>query len=264
MLLESSCIHQRHMWHSNREVATRGLEQFKIPAADAVCLKVASSLKFCAHGSLQSFNGSLQSFSTSDKIKGPKTDPPGGTTFDPKRVHFWTPFEIHLLCARVQNWALNILNPVPSWGPVWRPTQISLEPCCSNPAAYINVTCDIATARWQPGASNSSRFPPRMLFVLKVASSLKFCAHANPIDWISLFSDYYLRLVVFIYFLEIGYHELPKYLQRFCLLSYFFGLFSTSVKTRNLFIFLTIFQTIYCFLKLYILFRCPGIAQTPS
>jgi hypothetical protein len=85
--------------------------QFKIPAADAVCVKVASSLNFFAHGS-------LQSFSTSDKIKGPKTDPPGGTTFDSKRVHFWTPFEIHLLSARVQNWALNILNPVPPGGPV--------------------------------------------------------------------------------------------------------------------------------------------------
>ena len=77
--------------------------------SDAACVKVASSLTFCAHGS-------LQSFSKSDKKKRPKTDPPGGTTFDPKRVHFWTPFERHLLCARVQNWCLDILNPVPPWG----------------------------------------------------------------------------------------------------------------------------------------------------
>ena len=83
--------------------------QFKIPATDAVCIKVALSLTFCAHSS-------LQSFSTSDKMKGPKTGPPGGTTFDPKRVHFWVPSEIHLLCARVQNWALSILNLAPPWG----------------------------------------------------------------------------------------------------------------------------------------------------
>ena len=86
-----------------------GPPQFKIPATDAVCVKVASSLTFCAHSS-------LQSFSTSDKMKGPKTGPPGGTTFDPKRVHFWVPSEIYLLCARVQNWALSILNLVPPWG----------------------------------------------------------------------------------------------------------------------------------------------------
>ena len=86
-----------------------GPPQFKIPATDAVCVKVASSLTFCAHSS-------LQSFSTSNKMKGPKTGPPGGTTFDPKRVHFWVPSEIYLLCARVQNWALSILNLVPPWG----------------------------------------------------------------------------------------------------------------------------------------------------
>ena len=40
--------------------------QFKIPATDAVSVKVASSLTFCAHSSLPSFN-------TSDKMKGPKT-----------------------------------------------------------------------------------------------------------------------------------------------------------------------------------------------
>ena len=58
-----------------------GPRQFKIPATDAVCVKVALSLTFCAHSS-------LQSFSTSDKMKGPKTGPPGGTTFDPKRSTF--------------------------------------------------------------------------------------------------------------------------------------------------------------------------------
>ena len=89
--------------------AKYGPPQFKIPATDAVCVKVASSLTFCAHSS-------LQTFSTSDKMKGPKTGPPGGTTFDPKRVHFWVPSEIYLLCARVQNWALTILNLVPPWG----------------------------------------------------------------------------------------------------------------------------------------------------
>ena len=40
--------------------------------SDAACVKVASSLTFCAHGS-------LQSFSKSDKKKRPKTDPPGKT-----------------------------------------------------------------------------------------------------------------------------------------------------------------------------------------
>ena len=71
-------------------------------------VRAASRLKFCAHSS-------LQSFSTSDKMKGPKTGLPGGTTFDPKRVHFWVPSEIYLLCARDQNWALSILNLVPPW-----------------------------------------------------------------------------------------------------------------------------------------------------
>ena len=42
-----------------------GPPQFKIPATDAVCVKVASSLTFCAHSS-------LQSFSTSDKMKDQK------------------------------------------------------------------------------------------------------------------------------------------------------------------------------------------------
>ena len=101
----------RKIRHANTGLPSSryGPPQFKIPATDAVCVKVASSLTFCAHSS-------LQTFSTSDKMKGPKTGPPGGTTFDPKRVHFWVPSEIYLLCARVQNWALTILNLVPPWG----------------------------------------------------------------------------------------------------------------------------------------------------
>ena len=70
--------------------ANKGLPSSRFP----LVLKVASSLTFCAHSS-------LQSFSTSDKMKGPKADPPGGTTFDPKGVHFWAPSEVHLLRARV-------------------------------------------------------------------------------------------------------------------------------------------------------------------
>ena len=45
----------------------------------------------------------------------------------------------------VQNWALNILNPVPPWGLFDAPLKHSLESCCSNLAAYINVTHDTAT-----------------------------------------------------------------------------------------------------------------------
>ena len=106
----STIWHIQHRSSLSRVYIEFGLRiQFKIPAADAVCVRVASRLKFCAHSS-------LQSFSTSDKMKGPKTGLPGGTTFDPKRVHFWVPSEIYLLCARDQNWALSILNLVPPWG----------------------------------------------------------------------------------------------------------------------------------------------------
>ena len=89
--------------------ANTGLPSSRFLPRMLFVFKIASSLTFCAHSS-------LQSFSTSDKMKGPKTGPPGGTTFDPKRVHFWVPSEIYLLCARVQNWALSILNLVPPWG----------------------------------------------------------------------------------------------------------------------------------------------------
>ena len=87
-------------------------------------------------------------------MKGPKTGLPGGTTFDPKRVHFWVPSQIYLLCARDQNWALSILNLVPPSGLVWRPTQILSWIVLFASATYSNVTDDIATARWQLGASN--------------------------------------------------------------------------------------------------------------
>ena len=136
-----------------------GPPQFKIPATDAVCVKVASSLTFCAHSS-------LQSFSTSDKMKGPKTGLPGGTTFDPKRVHFWVPSEIYLLCARVQNWTLSILNLVPPWRLVWRPIQYSLEARCWHQATNIPSHI-IATTSWQPGPRTREAFTvsPKSLLI---------------------------------------------------------------------------------------------------
>ena len=73
-------------------------------------------------------------------MKGPKTGPPGGTTFDPERVHFWVPSEIYLLCARVQNWALSILNPVPPGGLFDVPFKYSLKVRCWNLATNISVT----------------------------------------------------------------------------------------------------------------------------
>ena len=111
-----------------------------------LCYKVASSLTFCAHSS-------LQSFSTSDKMKGPKTGPPGGTTFDPKRVHFWVPSEIDLLCARSKT------GPSVFW--IWclpgdlfdAPFKYSLEARCWNQAPQTSASHIIATTSWQP-ASN--------------------------------------------------------------------------------------------------------------
>ena len=73
-------------------------------------------------------------------MKGPKTGPPGGTTFDPERVHFWVPSEIYLLCARVQNWVLSILNLVSPWGLFDAPFKYSLEVHCWNQATNISVT----------------------------------------------------------------------------------------------------------------------------
>ena len=66
-----------------------GLPSLRFVAADAGCIKI----DFAHMG--------LQGFSTSAHVKKQKTDPPGGTTFDSKRVHFWIPFEIDFLSARV-------------------------------------------------------------------------------------------------------------------------------------------------------------------
>ena len=82
-----------------------GLPQFKIPAADAVCVKAASSLTFCAHGSLQ-------------RNKRVKKQTRQEEPLSVLGIHFWTSFEIHLLCTRVQNWALDLLNLMPLWGAV--------------------------------------------------------------------------------------------------------------------------------------------------
>ena len=44
-------------------------------------------------------------------MKGPKLDPPGGTTFDFKGVHFLTPLETRFLCMKWgQNWTLQGLR----------------------------------------------------------------------------------------------------------------------------------------------------------
>jgi hypothetical protein len=40
--------------------------------------------------------------------KGKKLDPPGGTTFNSKRVHFLTIFETRFFCTEVQNWTLSL------------------------------------------------------------------------------------------------------------------------------------------------------------
>ena len=89
--------------------------------------------------------------STSDKMKGPKTGPPGGTTFDPKRVHFWVPSEMYLLWARVQNWALSILNLVPPWWLVWRPYSNTLLRRVVGIRPQTSASHIIATTSWQPG-----------------------------------------------------------------------------------------------------------------
>jgi hypothetical protein len=66
-------------------------------------------------------------------MKGPKLDPPGGTTFDFKGVHFLTPLETRFLCTGVQNWTLNRLNPVPpcrsGFKPIQAPSSAALFQC---------------------------------------------------------------------------------------------------------------------------------------
>ena len=54
-----------------------GLPSSRFVAADAGCTRKDT---FAPMG--------LQAFSTSAQVKGQKTDPPGGATFDSKRVHF--------------------------------------------------------------------------------------------------------------------------------------------------------------------------------
>ena len=124
--------------------ANTGLPSSRFLPRMLFCVKVASSLTACAHSS-------LQSFSTSDTMKGPKTGPPGGTTFDPKRVHFWVPSEIYLLCARVQNWALSILNLVPPWALVLTPHSNTLLRRVVGIRPQTSASHIIATTSWQPG-----------------------------------------------------------------------------------------------------------------
>lgn len=52
---------------------------------------------------------------TCTHMKGPKLDPPDGTTFDFEGVHFLTLSGTCLLSTGGQNWTLKMLNPVPPW-----------------------------------------------------------------------------------------------------------------------------------------------------
>ena len=52
---------------------------------------------------------------TCTHMKGPKLDPPDGTTFDFEGVHFLTLSDTCLLSTGAQNWTLKMLNPVPPW-----------------------------------------------------------------------------------------------------------------------------------------------------
>ena len=80
--------------------------------------------------SASTWNKRFKRFAT---MKGPKLDPPGGTTFDFKGVHFLTPLETHFLCTGVQNWTLNRLNPVPpcrsGFKPIQAPSSAALFQC---------------------------------------------------------------------------------------------------------------------------------------
>ena len=79
--------------------------------------------------------------STSDKMKGPKTGPPGGTTFDPKRVHFWVPSDICFAQG-------SKTGPSAFW--IWylpeslfdAPFKYYLEARCWNQATNISATHD--------------------------------------------------------------------------------------------------------------------------
>ena len=67
------------------------------------------------------------------QIKGPKLDPPDGTTFDFEEVHFWTLFGTWLLCTGAQNWTLKMLNPVPPGSAVLRSPQNLPKSRCPSP-----------------------------------------------------------------------------------------------------------------------------------
>ena len=91
-------------WSSKRkkkQARKNGPSQFKIPAA------AVGQINFNLKQTPQ------QICHNEGAKKGPKLDPPGGTTFDFKRVHFLTLFETRFLCTEVQKWTLSRLNPVP-------------------------------------------------------------------------------------------------------------------------------------------------------
>ena len=115
-------------------------------------------------------------------------------------------------------------------------------------------------AFWQEGWGRIEACTgPLGFFSARVPSKLsQNCKFQHPIDWISLFSDYYLRLVVFIYFLEIGYDELPKYLRRFCLLSCFFrSIFDIRENQKSIY-FLNYFLNYILFFETIYLISMPG------
>ena len=79
--------------------------------------------------------------------KGPKLDPPGGTTFDFKGSTFWPLLETRFLCKGVQNWTLNRLNPVPSWRSGFKPTQAPSSAelfQCRNASTSHKITSKLA------------------------------------------------------------------------------------------------------------------------
>ena len=58
---------------------------------------------------------------------------------------------MYLLCARVQTWALSILNLVPPWGLVWRPYSNTLLRSVVGIRPQTSASYIIATTSWQPG-----------------------------------------------------------------------------------------------------------------
>ena len=89
---------------------------------------------------------SLRAISAATKEK---KSPPGGTTFDFKRVHFLTLFETRFFCTGVQNWTLSRLNPVPPWRSGFKPTH---APSSAALFQYRNTsTSHKPTSSWQWG-----------------------------------------------------------------------------------------------------------------